>query len=62
MTLDAVDTLLDANERAQLPKETLHILREGLLSGLQYVYVGIGIIAIISFICILRMPKHAEEN
>lgn len=57
VTVDTVDKLLDETELKRLTTETVEVLQQGLLSGLQYVYIGIAIIAIISLILIFFIPK-----
>src|SRR5690625_2146333 len=62
VSVDTIDKLLDPEELATLPMKTVQVLQNGLLSGLQYVYVGIGVIAMISFVLILSMPKKEEHD
>ncbi|HLR70949.1 MAG TPA: MDR family MFS transporter [Pseudogracilibacillus sp.] len=62
VTVDSVDKLLDGQALANLSVQTVRVLENGLLTGLQYVYVGIGIIAILNFICIIFLPKNEKEN
>ena len=61
VTVDAVDRLLDNAEMAELSLDAVEALQEGLLSGLQSVYIGMGIIAVISLALISFMPKN-ENN
>src|SRR5690625_4695147 len=58
ITVDAVDKLLNKSELARLSNETINVLQEGLLVGLQYVYIGIGVVAVMSIICIICLPKN----
>src|SRR5690625_883656 len=57
VTIDEVDKLLNKKDIVTLSSETIKVLQQGLLSGLQFVYIGIGIIALLSFIFILFIPK-----
>ena len=62
ITIDAVDKLLDKSELDQLSDAVVHVLQEGLLSGLQVVYIGIGIIAVFAFLFICLIPRKEEEG
>src|SRR5699024_4715217 len=53
VTVDTIDKLLDKEELINLSRETVHILQQGLSEGLQYVYIGIGFVAVISMVCII---------
>src|SRR5690606_21609538 len=57
ITVDAVDKLLDKVELSKLSETVVHILQEGLLTGLQLVYIGIGVIAVLAFIVMFFIPR-----
>ncbi|MEJ8778562.1 MDR family MFS transporter [Pseudogracilibacillus sp. ICA-222130] len=61
LSVDDVDLLLQEDKMASLSKEAIHILQNGLSNGLQYIYVGIFILAIITLICIYLLPKKEES-
>src|SRR5690625_531925 len=60
LTIDAVDKLLDQSEVDALSKKAVHVLQDGLLVGMQQVYIWLGILALLSFILILWIPKRDE--
>jgi len=62
ISLQTVDRLLEKEQLASLSKEAFITLYNGLLSGLQLVYVTIGIIALCSFYFIVRLPKRDAEE
>lgn len=62
ITVDAVDKLLDKVELSKLPETVVHVLQEGLLTGLQLVYIGIGVIAVLAFIVMFFIPRKEEEG
>lgn len=57
VSIDMVDKLLSESELIHLPPKTIEVLQDGLLSGLEVVYIGITLIALISFILLFFMPK-----
>lgn len=62
LSVDAVDQLLDHNGIVTISEASIHVLQNGLLSGLQYVYIGMGVLAILSFILILFIPKETTAH
>lgn len=62
VSIDQVDSLLKKEELTTLTKEAVNVLQNGLLSGLQYVYVGIGLLSVITFIIILSIPKNTQKE
>ncbi|MFD2925346.1 MDR family MFS transporter [Halobacillus naozhouensis] len=56
-TVDSTNLLLNKESRSELSEQALHVLKEGLTSGLQLVYIGLLVLAIISLILILQLPK-----
>ncbi|MGP4068285.1 MDR family MFS transporter [Halobacillus sp. B29] len=56
-TVDSTNLLLRESGRNELGKRALEVLQSGLTSGLHVVYIGILILAVISFLLILRLPK-----
>lgn len=61
LSVDDIDLLLHDGKMASLSKEAIHILQKGLSSGLQYIYIGIFILAIIALVCIYLLPKKEES-
>src|SRR5699024_9517011 len=59
ISIQTIDLLLTEQETINLSTESLTVLKDGLLTGLQYVYIGVGVAAIISFIMILMIPKRS---
>ncbi|UOR12994.1 MDR family MFS transporter [Halobacillus amylolyticus] len=59
-SVDSTNLLLNEEGREQLGEQALHVLKDGLTSGLQLVYTGLLILAIISFFLILRLPKGKQ--
>lgn len=60
--VDDVDKLLQEPQIAELPKQVITLLQGGLLHGLQYVYIGIAILAVLSMAVILKMPKKESRG
>lgn len=61
LSVDDIDLLLHDGKMASLSKEAIHILQKGLLNGLQYIYIGIFILAIITLVSIYLLPKKEES-
>lgn len=59
-TVDAIDMLLDATAVSTISNEAINLLQLGLIQGMQYVYIGLVILAVISFIFIWWIPKHEK--
>ncbi|MFQ3546093.1 MDR family MFS transporter [Halobacillus rhizosphaerae] len=59
-SVDSTNLLLTEEGRKELGGKALAILKQGLTSGLHLVYLGILMLAIISFIFILLLPKKEE--
>lgn len=57
VSVDSANKLLDPNQYSSLTQEAILVLEEGLTSGLHRVYLGLLILAFISLIVILCMPK-----
>ncbi|RBW70028.1 MFS transporter [Bacillus taeanensis] len=62
LTIDQANLLLDAEKRSNLAEETLTILQDGLTLSLKSVYMGLSIIAIITFVFIILLPKNKDEK
>ncbi|WP_226370798.1 MFS transporter [Virgibacillus alimentarius] len=58
VSVDSANSLLDPNLNTTLSDDVRLVLQEGLTAGLHVVYVGLLILATISLILILFMPKH----
>lgn len=57
VSLNDVDKLLSPENIATLSKKTIEVLQNGLQSGLQFVYSGITLLAILSLFVILFLPR-----
>jgi EmrB/QacA subfamily drug resistance transporter len=62
LDLDITHMLLDPVQRAKLTPDALQILRDGLSLSLHTVYWGVFILAILSFILILNLPKRKTDS
>src|SRR5690625_497158 len=60
LSIDAVDALLDQSEIATLSKKAVSVLQDGLLVGMQQIYICLGILALLSFLLIFWIPKQDE--
>ena len=58
LDLNDVDKLLSADQTVTLAEKAIIVLQSGLQNGLQFIYIAITILAILSFIVILFLPKH----
>lgn len=54
LSLSDVDQLLNDHS---LPEEAMILLKESLTSGLQLIYIGMGFVAVLSFLMIVFIPK-----
>lgn len=61
ISLNTVDRLLEGENLATLSTYARDTLYSGLLSGLQLVYISIGVIALCSFYFIFRLPKYESD-
>lgn len=62
LSVDSTNLLLNPEERNQLSKDVLQILQDGLTHSLHTVYYVVLILAIISMILILLLPKENNVN
>lgn len=62
LDLDVTHVLLDPDQRATFSEEALQILRDGLSLSLQTVYWGVFILALITFVLILNLPKSSTKG
>ena len=58
--VDSANSLLREESRQELGREARTVLQEGLSSGLHLVYMGILVLAVISFLLILQIPKKED--
>lgn len=58
VSVDQVDAILDPDNMTKVSSETMAILQDGLLNGMQYVFICMGIIALVSMFIILWIPKQ----
>ncbi len=56
-TVDDVNTLLTKDGRSMIPVEELLSLQSALDSSLQWVYIAVAVVAVISVLLILRIPR-----
>ncbi|MFC7061376.1 MDR family MFS transporter [Halobacillus seohaensis] len=56
-TIDSMNLLLKETTRSELNPQTLQVLRDGLTSGLNFVYISLLLLAIVSLLLIIRLPK-----
>ncbi|SEQ63349.1 drug resistance transporter, EmrB/QacA subfamily [Virgibacillus subterraneus] len=61
VSVDTANSLLDPQQNASLSHEVKSVLQEGLTSGLHLVYMGLLVLAVISFILIYFLPKKGQE-
>ncbi|MBM7552944.1 MDR family MFS transporter [Thalassobacillus pellis] len=57
LSVDSANVLLDPERRGSLSQEALDVLRDSLTTGLHYVYIGILVLAVLSFLLITLLPK-----
>ncbi|WP_235988950.1 MDR family MFS transporter [Aquibacillus kalidii] len=62
ITINNTDVLLDETSRNQLPENTLHLLQGSLTEALHTVYIGLFLIALISFVITLFFPKKESQG
>ncbi|MCA0987881.1 MDR family MFS transporter [Guptibacillus algicola] len=60
--INSANMLLDEEKRNTLDSTTLEVLQNGLTVSLKWVYGGIGILALISFVVVLFMPKRSKKK
>src|SRR5699024_2219015 len=58
VSVNQVDAILDPDNMTNVSSETMAILQGGLLNGMQYVFICMGIIALVSMFIILWIPKQ----
>ena len=58
--LDDVNLLLTDKMRETIPLADVRLLQNALGSSLQWVYIGVAVFAVISFLLILRIPRGKE--
>ncbi|MDR3542397.1 MAG: MDR family MFS transporter [Desulfosporosinus sp.] len=61
LNVDVINVLLDPVKRGTLPQEVVKIMTSGLATSLQYVFLGLFISAILSFILILFYPSGPRD-
>ncbi|MBU9713354.1 MDR family MFS transporter [Evansella tamaricis] len=61
-SLDVVNLLLDPIGREQFTVRERELIEEGLTSSLNSVYVGVFILALISFFLIINLPKNESND
>ncbi|KAA9026039.1 MDR family MFS transporter [Niallia endozanthoxylica] len=60
LTVDSINILLNPNERNRIPDSLLQFLQDGLTYSLNIVYFAVLIIAVISFVLILLLPREKK--
>jgi len=61
LNVDVINVLLDPVKRGTLPQGVLQIMSVGLANALQYVFWGLFIMSVLSFIMILFFPATARD-
>jgi len=61
LNVDVINVLLDPVKRGTLPQGRLQIMSVGLANALQYVFWGLFIMSVLSFIMILFFPAKARD-
>ena len=61
LDVDVINVLLDPVKRGALPQGVLKIMTSGLATSLQYVFLGLFILAVLSFILVLFYPAKARD-
>ncbi|MBM7570852.1 MDR family MFS transporter [Aquibacillus albus] len=61
-SISSTDILLDEEMRSQFSEQSLSLIQDSLTNGLHAVYVGVFIIAFISFLLTLLYPKVEKGN
>jgi len=59
--VDVINVLLDPVKRGTLPDKVINIMTSGLTISLQYVFYGVCIIAILSFVLVLFFPAKTRD-
>lgn len=62
ISIDAVNMLLDPDQQSFYSEDVQSVLKEGLTSGLHFIYAGLLLLAMISFVFIYLMPKKEDDN
>ncbi len=62
VSLDKANQLLDPAQHKSLAEETRAVLSDGLTAGLHTVYTGLLVLAVISTVLILFMPKQKHDK
>jgi len=60
--VDVINVLLDPAKRGALPNRVIDIMTSGLTISLQYVFYGVGIFAVLSFILVLFFPAKTRAG
>lgn len=58
ITVDAIDRLLDATSISNMSKDVINNLQKGLVQGMQQIYIGLVLLALLSFVLIWWIPKQ----
>ena len=61
LNVDVINVLLDPAKRGMLPQGVVKIMTTGLAISLQYVFLGLFILAVLSFILILFYPAGSRD-
>lgn len=60
LTINGVDMLLDPANNSTLSNQMIQVLQNGLVLGMQQIYICLGLLAILSYILIRQIPKQDE--
>ncbi|MCA0174499.1 MDR family MFS transporter [Bacillus sp. RAR_GA_16] len=62
VTINAANQLLDESKRNSLDPAVLDLLQNGLTISLKWVYGGVGVMALLSFLLVLFIPKPSKKE
>ncbi|MGE6300123.1 MFS transporter, partial [Pseudalkalibacillus hwajinpoensis] len=62
VNLNTVNQLLDETKRSSLDPAVLDLLQNGLTTSLKWVYGGVGVMALLSFLLVLFIPKPDKKQ
>jgi EmrB/QacA subfamily drug resistance transporter len=62
LDIDLINEVLEPETRSALSEQTVNIVQEGLTLSLRGVYIGVLILAVVSFLIILLWPKRSETR
>lgn len=61
LDISLTNELMDPVKRSMLPSDVVQVAQDGLTIGLHTVYIGVVILAVVSFVLILLLPKPGKK-